>query len=44
MSLDPNVPEEKKVPDLFGAGQFIATQNSDPTQIKEVGREIGNIK
>ena len=42
--LDPNLSEEKKVPDRLGAGQLIATQNSDSTQIEEVGREIGKIK
>ncbi len=44
ISLDPNVPEEKEILDLFSAGQFITTQNSNYTQIEEVGREIGKIK
>ncbi|WP_200906304.1 putative selenate ABC transporter substrate-binding protein [Limnoraphis robusta] len=44
MSLDPNVPEEKEILDLFSAGQFITTQNSNYSQIEEVGREIGKIK
>ena len=44
VSLDPNVPEEKEILDLFSAGQFIGTQNSNYTQIEEIGREIGKIK
>ncbi len=44
VSLDPNVPEEKEILDLFSAGQFITTQNSNYTQIEEIGREIGKIK
>ena len=44
ISLDPNVPEEKEILDLFSASQFITTQNSNYTQIEEVGREIGKIK
>ncbi|MEB3280703.1 MAG: putative selenate ABC transporter substrate-binding protein [Lyngbya sp.] len=42
--LDPNLPEEKEILDLFSAGQFITTQNSNYTQIEEIGREIGKIK
>ncbi|EAW36180.1 putative selenate ABC transporter substrate-binding protein [Lyngbya sp. PCC 8106] len=44
ISLDPKVPEEKEILDLFSASQFITTQNSNYTQIEEVGREIGKIK
>lgn len=44
LKLNPNVPEQKEILDLFGAQKFIATQNSNYTQIETVGREIGKIK
>ena len=44
LKLDPNIPEQKEILDLFSAGKFITTQNSNYTQIEAVGREIGKIK
>ncbi|MGC9524797.1 MAG: putative selenate ABC transporter substrate-binding protein [Limnospira sp.] len=44
LNLDPNVPEEQEILELFSAGKFIPTQNSNYTQIEEVGREIGKIQ
>ncbi|NER97817.1 MAG: putative selenate ABC transporter substrate-binding protein [Symploca sp. SIO1B1] len=42
--LDPNVPEQKEILDLFGATKFIATENSNYAEIEAVGRKIGKIK
>jgi len=44
LKLDPNVPEQKEILDLLDANKFIATQNSNYSQIEKVGREIGKIK
>ncbi len=44
LKLNPNVPEQKEILDLFGAQKFIATQNSNYRQIEIIGREIGKIK
>lgn len=44
LKLDPNVPEQKEILDLFEAKKFISTQNSNYAQIEEVGRKIGKIK
>lgn len=44
LKLDPSVPEQKEILDLFGAQKFIGTQNSNYAQIETVGREIGKIK
>ena len=44
LKLDPSVPEQKEILDLFGAQKFIATQNANYDQIEAVGREIGKIK
>ena len=44
MSLDPAVPEQQEILDLFGAQKFIATENKNYAQIEAVGREIGKIK
>jgi phosphonate transport system substrate-binding protein len=44
LKLDPNVPEQKEILDLFEAEKFITTQNSNYTQIEEIGRKIGKIK
>ncbi len=41
--LDPAVPEQKEILDLFGAKKFIATQNSNYAQIEAIGRDIGKI-
>jgi len=44
LKLNPSVPEQKEILDLFGAEKFIKTQNSDYAQIEKVGRDIGKIK
>jgi phosphonate transport system substrate-binding protein len=44
VSLDPNVPEEKEILDLFGAGAFIPTDNDNYAEIEAVGRQIGKIQ
>ncbi|MGB3694626.1 MAG: putative selenate ABC transporter substrate-binding protein [Spirulinaceae cyanobacterium] len=44
LDLDPNVPEEKEILDLFSAGKFITTNNANYKNIEQVGREIGKIK
>ncbi|MCB0213106.1 MAG: putative selenate ABC transporter substrate-binding protein, partial [Anaerolineae bacterium] len=43
IALDPNVPEQKEILDLFGTDKFIATTNDNYAQIEAVGREIGKI-
>lgn len=44
LKLDPSIPEQKEILSLLDANKFIATQNSNYTQIEIVGREIGKIK
>jgi phosphonate transport system substrate-binding protein len=44
LKLDPKVPEQKEILELFGASKFIATQNSNYGQIEAVGRQIGKIQ
>ena len=44
LKLDPNNPEHQEILDLFGADQFIPTENSNYAQIEKVGRQIGKIK
>jgi phosphonate transport system substrate-binding protein len=44
LKLDPNVPAQKEILELFGATQFIATTNDNYQQIEAVGREIGKIQ
>lgn len=44
LNLDASVPEEQEILDLFGAEQFIPTENSNYAQIEAVGREIGKIQ
>ncbi|HEY9806931.1 MAG TPA: putative selenate ABC transporter substrate-binding protein [Candidatus Obscuribacterales bacterium] len=44
VKLDPKVPEQKEILDLFGAQKFIPTQNANYAKIEAVGREIGKIK
>lgn len=44
LKLDPNVPEQKAILDLFGASKFITTENSNYAEIEAIGREIGKIK
>jgi len=44
LKLDPQVPEQKEILDLFGAAKFIPTTNANYANIEAVGREIGKIK
>ena len=44
LKLDSSVPEEKEILDLFGAMNFISTENANYNQIETVGRKIGKIK
>ncbi|HEY9606956.1 MAG TPA: putative selenate ABC transporter substrate-binding protein [Allocoleopsis sp.] len=44
LKLDPNVPEQKEILDLFEAKKFIVTKNSNYAQIEKIGRAIGKIK
>ncbi len=44
LDLDPEIPEEKEILDLFSAGKFITTNNDNYQNIEQVGREIGKIK
>ncbi|MEM1367539.1 MAG: PhnD/SsuA/transferrin family substrate-binding protein, partial [Cyanobacteria bacterium P01_H01_bin.15] len=42
--LDPAVPEEQAILELFGAEKFIPTQNENYQKIEEIGRQIGKIQ
>lgn len=44
LKLNPDVPEQKEILDLFEANKFIVTQNSNYDNIEKIGREIGKIK
>ncbi|WP_026101008.1 putative selenate ABC transporter substrate-binding protein [Synechococcus sp. PCC 7336] len=44
LQLDPEVPEQREILDLFGAGRFIPTHESNYAQIEAVGRQIGKIQ
>lgn len=44
LKLDPGNPEQKEILELFGATNFIATENENYAEIEAVGREIGKIK
>ncbi|NEQ17710.1 MAG: putative selenate ABC transporter substrate-binding protein, partial [Moorea sp. SIO3E2] len=44
LKLDPNVPEQKEILDLFGATKFISTKNDNYSEIEAIGRKIGKIK
>jgi phosphonate transport system substrate-binding protein len=43
LALDPSVPAQKEILDLFGAHRFIATADSNYVEIERVGRAIGVI-
>lgn len=43
IDLDPSNPDHQEILDLFGAGGFIETQNSNYDTIETVGRELGLI-
>jgi phosphonate transport system substrate-binding protein len=42
-ALDPSVPAQKEILDLFGAHRFVETADSNYVQIERVGRSIGAI-
>ncbi len=44
LKLDPAIPEQKAILDLFTADKFIATKNENYVTIEQIGREIGKIK
>lgn len=44
LKLDPSVPADKEILDLFGATKFIPTENSNYDSIEAVGRAIGKIE
>jgi phosphonate transport system substrate-binding protein len=44
LKLNPNVPEQKAILELFGANQFITTENANYAEIEAIAREIGKIK
>lgn len=44
LKLDPKVPEQKEILDLFKASKFVETRNANYDQIEQVGREIGKIR
>ncbi len=41
VGLDPSVPEDAAVLDLFGAESFVPTENSNYDQIRDVAEELG---
>lgn len=42
--LDPKVPEQKEILDLFNAEKFVPTKNENYADVEKVGRDIGKIK
>lgn len=44
IGLDPAVPEQMEILELFGAAAFIPTQNENYAQIEEIGRQVGKIQ
>ncbi|XGV96056.1 MAG: putative selenate ABC transporter substrate-binding protein [Leptolyngbya sp. BL-A-14] len=44
LKLNPAVPEQKEILDLFNATKFVPTKNENYAQIEQVGRAIGKIK
>lgn len=43
LALDPSVPAQKEILDLFGAHRFIATADTNYVEVERVGRAIGAI-
>lgn len=43
-ALDPAVPEQKEILDLFGAQKFVATENGNYQQIEAIGQAIGLLR
>ena len=44
LTLDASDPQQKEILDLFGAGKFIETQDSNYAEIEEIARELGKIR
>ncbi len=44
LNLDPSIPEEKEILDLFEAQQFIPTENSNYEVIEKIARELNKIQ
>jgi phosphonate transport system substrate-binding protein len=44
LALDADDPEQAEILALFGAEQFISTENSNYDAVEEIGREIGQIQ
>ncbi len=44
LKLNPSDPGQADILELFGADQFIPTENANYDQIEKVGREVGKIK
>jgi phosphonate transport system substrate-binding protein len=44
LKLDPRVPEQREILDLFGAEKFIPTENTNYANIEAIARKIGKIK
>jgi phosphonate transport system substrate-binding protein len=44
LKLDPTVPDQKEILELFTADKFIATKNDNYGTIEQIGRAIGKIK
>jgi len=44
LKLDPSVPEQKEILELFGANKFIPTENANYAEIEQIGRQIGKIQ
>ncbi len=44
IQLDPSIPAEQEVLELYGANQFIPTRNENYAQIEAIGRQIGKIQ
>jgi phosphonate transport system substrate-binding protein len=44
LNLDPTNPEHREILELFGAEQFISTENENYAEIEAVGRQIGKIQ
>jgi phosphonate transport system substrate-binding protein len=44
LDLDPAVPEDKEILDLFGASKFITTDNANYASIEEIARRLGKVQ
>ena len=44
LALDPAIPAHQEILEMFGAEQFIETENSNYDDIEAIGREIGKIQ